>query len=166
MGDPQSFTWQADLNQDTKELFEAISKNDLEKTKDLLKKDGVQINTLYSAVLRGQQDIIKLLLANGADINAKNKDGNTPLHETQAAVDAEAIINLLLDNGADINATNNQGNTLLNLFTNGSHIRFVKLLVERGAQRDIKNSQGKTALDLARKSTNPEIKRLLGIAVP
>lgn len=35
---------------------------------------------LFSLHLLGKEDIVKLLIDNNADINAKNKDGHTPLH--------------------------------------------------------------------------------------
>ena len=46
-------------------------------------------------------DIAEILLRNGAEVNAKDKDGVTPLHMAIILGDVELTI-LLLDNGADI----------------------------------------------------------------
>ena len=37
---------------------------------------------LFSAVYYGHKEIVELLLANGADVNAMNEDGDTPLDQT------------------------------------------------------------------------------------
>jgi hypothetical protein len=68
----------------------------------------------------GSADIVKALLAAGADVNAaSSKEGNllkgwTPL--MVAAIEGpEDIIQLLLDNGADLNATTPNGDTALSM---------------------------------------------------
>lgn len=53
---------------------------------------------------------MKLLIENGAEINIKDNDGNTPLHYA-AKRGFMGIIRLLVENGADINAKNNDGQT-------------------------------------------------------
>lgn len=61
-------------------------------------------------------NIIQKLKDAGADVNATNTDGNTPLH---MAIDVyhpqESIIQKLLDIEANVNATNNYGETPLHL---------------------------------------------------
>ena len=59
-------------------------------------------------------DCIKLLIAAGANINATDKDGNTPLHW---AADGGRLANtrLLISMGANPNATNNKGRTPLDV---------------------------------------------------
>jgi hypothetical protein len=72
------------------EIIDAVRNNDLAKVKELIEKDQTIIgikdksgNTpLHNASVSGHVPIVKLLLANGADINAENLRMNTPLLES------------------------------------------------------------------------------------
>jgi len=58
---------------------------------------------LLDAAEKGNIKAVKQHLAGGADVDAKNRDGVTPLH--YAAWDAhKEIAELLIANGADVNA--------------------------------------------------------------
>jgi len=50
------------------------------------------------------------LLAAGAEVNARNHAGNTPLHIAVIKQDKK-MIDLLIANGADLKTTNGDGNT-------------------------------------------------------
>jgi len=56
--------------------------------------------------------VAELLLAKGANINAKSNDGFTPLYEA-AYAGHEDVAELLLAKGADVNAKVNDGKTPL-----------------------------------------------------
>lgn len=58
--------------------------------------------------------IVKLLINHGADINAKNERGETPLHLATRYC-FNKIVKLLLENGADPNIKDNEGKTPLDL---------------------------------------------------
>ena len=55
------------------------------------------------------------LLNHKANVNAKDKNGQTPLHLIIARGNLKAI-QALLDHGADVNATDNKGKTPLAIF--------------------------------------------------
>jgi ankyrin repeat protein len=55
-------------------------------------------------------DMTELLLTRGADVDAKDRDGDTPLHDA-AFRGHEKIVGLLLAHGADVGAKNNAGRT-------------------------------------------------------
>lgn len=71
-------------------------------------------NELFAAVAAGNAREVKALLDRGANANAKERDGNTPLHK--AAYDKEKKLDCcraLLEKGADANAKNDRGHTPL-----------------------------------------------------
>ena len=55
--------------------------------------------------------MISLLLQAGADVNAKDRDGNTAL--ILAAAENPTVVSVLLKAGADVNAKDRDGNTAL-----------------------------------------------------
>jgi len=60
------------------------------------------------AAYRGHADVAKVLLESGADPDAKNKEGNTPLHAAAYRGHID-VASLLLEHGADPCVTNKDG---------------------------------------------------------
>ncbi|XP_018412098.1 PREDICTED: ankyrin repeat domain-containing protein 60 [Nanorana parkeri] len=69
---------------------------------------------LYIAAHRGYLDIISFLLKNGADVLAKTKLGNSPLHVASAMGKCDCVDELLA-NGAKTQDVNENGHTALGL---------------------------------------------------
>ncbi len=65
---------------------------------------------LHSAAQWGHKDIVKMLLANGAEVNVTNKWGQTPLHYA-SVFGHEEVIRTLLNAGADPEAKMPDGTT-------------------------------------------------------
>ena len=88
---------------------------------------------LHEATIKGKKEVVELLIAKGADINAKDKDGQTPLH---AAVNGgyKELAELLIARGADMNAKNNSGRTPLDLARERKYKEVAKLLKKYGAK--------------------------------
>ena len=101
---------------------------------------------LSEAVMRDDANAIEELIANGANVDARDPRGNTPL-QIAAVFGRVKPAKVLLDAKADINATSDQsGSALFNAAFFG-HPEFVSLLLENGADPTIKR-EGATPLEL------------------
>lgn len=104
-------------------------------------------------------NVIDLLIANGADVNASNIDWKTPLHLAvstyywNSAADIQAkkqkITEILIAKSADINAKDKDGNTPLHLTSNH---KIAELLIAKGANVNVKNNEGESPLNTVMKS--------------
>lgn len=97
-------------------------------------------------VKQGKEDEVAELLAFGADPNAKNKQGGTPLHMA-VVLSGVDIVNLLIQYGADVNAKNSSGDTPLHKVFFSADI--VRILVNNGADVNAQNNHGETPLHRA-----------------
>ncbi|WP_346863681.1 ankyrin repeat domain-containing protein [uncultured Draconibacterium sp.] len=93
---------------------------------------------------------IGFLIEMGANINAKDKDGNSPLHIATSCPRNNKIISELLKYGADINSKNNEGVTPLMNAIQWNKYKTVKNLIKHGANVNDKNIDDTSVLDLAR----------------
>ena len=89
-----------------------------------------------------KSDIIRnmtnFLLVNGADVNAADIKGQTPLFYA-VKIKNEQLIKNLLDQGADINARDNKGESVLFRAAEEDDKKMVKFLLENGASTKLKN---------------------------
>jgi hypothetical protein len=69
---------------------------------------------LFGAVSSNDLISVERLLANGANIEAMDEEGTTPLH-VATALGYTAMVKLLIARGANINAINTRGATTLTL---------------------------------------------------
>jgi ankyrin repeat protein len=143
------------------QIFVAAQNGDLETVKSLLKVnpelvrkiDTLGVTPLHRAAQQGRIDVVRLLLASGADVNAQDKYGNTPLHES-ALFGHKDVVALLLASKADVNALNKNGETPLHRaamtgHNETGHNDVAELLLANGADVNAKDNGSTTPLQLA-----------------
>lgn len=122
----------------------------------------VSLDEMLSLACRqGKQDIVELLLESGANVNHRNKAGNTPLLEacSQGHV---TIAKLLLDRRADIDApTETTYDSALTWACTLGNEEIVALLLERKASVEHRTKDGCTALMFAALAGHERVAKLL-----
>lgn len=105
------------------------------------------------AVLSGDHEAVRALLQSGADVNARDRYGQTALmlaaHRGHAV-----IVDVLIEHGADLDVTAKYSLSALMLAVIAGHEGIVRALMRAGADRSLQGSgapgfAGKTAYDLA-----------------
>ena len=104
-----------------------------------------------------------VLLASGAEVNARGLGGRTPLHVAAAALfDNTVTATALMDAGADIDARDDSGATPLYWASGWSgHPSMVRLLIAAGADVNAPADNGETPLHRAVREQNPAVSALL-----
>ena len=106
---------------------------------------------------------VRLLLARGAGLNAKQGDNRTPLYLAALLGNGHSILRLLLENGADPNIKTSNGRTPLMAAASRGDEKALRLLIEAKATVDAQDSSGETALMLAATNgSTPAVRLLLG----
>lgn len=105
---------------------------------------------LHLAGFFGQPEIAEILIARGADVNARSRNPmqNRPLHAAAAGRSRDAV-RLLLEHGADVNARQHGGWTALHAASQNGDVEMVRLLVGGGADLDLRADNQQNAMDLA-----------------
>jgi ankyrin repeat protein len=108
--------------------------------------------------------ITRLLLAHGANLEAKSGRGRTPLLIAASAANTSTdVITQLLEKGANVNAADNGGITPLISASATGNTAVAKLLLEHGAEPNVTAKDGpiSTALQGAATNSDVELTRLL-----
>jgi ankyrin repeat protein len=106
---------------------------------------------LHLAAMKGPTNEVARLLAEGAEVNARDRDNGTPLHwAVRSFQNAPAIVAQLLTHGANVNAQDRNGATPIHLVVaNRGAAEIIDLLVDEGADVNAKARRGETPLHWA-----------------
>jgi ankyrin repeat protein len=140
------------------DVFEAAAVGDYDRVYDHIKFHPELVNTYSSdgftplglASYFGHYDIVKMLIAKGAEVNiySKNEMKVAPIHSAVSADELE-IARLLLENHADPNAIQMKGVTPLHSAAKNGNLEMIKLLIDHNADTNMKMSNGNNAVDIA-----------------
>jgi ankyrin len=131
--------------------------------------DGVDVNVaapdgttaLHWAVYNDNIDLVRRLLAAGAEPNAVNAYGALPMTEAATIGNAE-VIEALLRAGADVESKGADGQTALMILARSSNVDGARVLLAAGADVNARERwRGQTALMWAAAQGQPEMTRLL-----
>ena len=106
---------------------------------------------LHKAVEQNRIEMVKWLIENGAEVNAKNTEHRTPLH-CASNLSLFEVVQYLIENGANVNAKDKDDLTPLHdasFMTTNRSKEILKYLLENGAQIDAKTKNGLTPLHYA-----------------
>ena len=103
-----------------------------------------------SGSTHGDMALVQNAIAEGADVNARNHDGDTPLHVLARCVLLHGmeikIGTLLVSHGADVNAKNNKGDSPLCSPARLGDVKFSTFLLDHGAHANPVLRDGTTPL--------------------
>jgi hypothetical protein len=112
---------------------------------DMMETDWMGRTPLHKAADKGDIQQIKLLIAKGEQVDAKDRFGFTPLH-LAAERKYRDVVSLLIADGADINAQNDKGDTFLHSATSEGNQALCEFIIAVGADINARNNEGDTPL--------------------
>jgi ankyrin repeat protein/O-glycosyl hydrolase len=110
---------------------------------------------------------VRDLIEEGANIDAQDINGRTPLHwacwqgyahySGGGHTMESDVVNVLINKGADLNTKDKIGRTPLHYAAKMGYTRIVYQLIQAGADHSVEDSEGNTALELAEKRELEEV---------
>jgi ankyrin repeat protein len=127
---------------------------------------------LHDAVFFWDKRSVALLLEKGAEVNSRDRQGNTALHYA-AEIARRDVVETIIASGADVSLQNTNGLTPLHMAARGAICSYrrpgyptdragtVRALLAGGAETAVENEFGETVLDLALQKGRKDIVKVL-----
>ena len=151
-------------------LLEAIRKNNHVEVLVLVE-NGADINPEFNdwlespllyAIYHGQIQIAETLVMNGAKVDKRDKNGETPIHWA-TTYNQKEIIKILVDHGADVDIANEDfdKDSPIHSAVFANKKEVVNILIKCGADINKENRRKITPLQIAVQNRNEDIVKLL-----
>ena len=144
-------------------FFSSVKAGDLSSVVQALRSEPYLVNfqdeigktPLHLAVENGLLEMVRTLIAYGADLDITDIEGNTPIHSAiERCLSLNGayrknfieIANALFGSGADANCMDNAGFSLLHLATGMGDLEVLSFLIEKGADVNGRSRSGYTSL--------------------
>ena len=116
--------------------------------------------SIHTAAYRGDLAGVQKELQKGENVNAGNKNKETPLHFAASGGRYE-MAHFLLKKGANVNAGNKRGRTALHFAALHGHVKVCELLMASGADVNASEVDGTTPYKLAKARGHGKIASIL-----
>jgi len=113
---------------------------------------------IFSAVTKSRGNLVELLLANGADVNAKDAFAESPL-DSAVKEGLPEMVELLIAKGANVNGDG--GTTPLHKSASTGQKEIIELLLANGANVNVTIAFGDTPLDWADRNNKEDVAAIL-----
>lgn len=148
-------------------IIDFVEKNDIEGLKAALSSNDIKwvdqfgYSALHIALSKGFDEIAKILIASGIDLNLKDPKGQTALHYC-AFYNKPDIARLVLQSGGRLDIQDKFGNEALwtAVISDkgfGKSVEIVKMFIEAGANRNHVNNVNETPLKVAKELEYDEV---------
>ncbi|KAI4226866.1 MAG: hypothetical protein L6R36_002853 [Xanthoria steineri] len=137
-------------------LYKAVSKHYDAIVELLLQQENIHVDdnppggttAMYQAAKKGNIELVRKLVAVGANVDARPAGTNTAMFEA-AKKGSYDICKLLLESGAQVDARTTGGETALRKVVGKDDLNMIRLLLDHGANVSAKACGGETALEKA-----------------
>ncbi|OWY96418.1 hypothetical protein PHMEG_00033316 [Phytophthora megakarya] len=122
---------------------------------------GVNSAPLAIAAQRGHAEVIKLLLKHNVNVNAKDSDGDSALHEAVYSHSPDCARVLIQSEATELDVQNENGWTPLIAASQRDLVQIVNTLLHKKASVELRTKDGRSALHIAAEEGRVDVVCLL-----
>jgi cytohesin len=118
---------------------------------------------LFDAAVKGDEEAVEHVLAQGASITAVDHHGRCVLHWAAFSESGQALVTMLVNRGANVNTLDNDGRSPLHYFVEKAALYGAVCLLQYGADVNARSrdEQGETPLHVAARENLEDMAQLL-----